>query len=123
MSDNSIDNLKRKLEDAEARKREADACLSSARDCYNSAVGAAMLEGFAAIGGEVGKTRVRIVHSYGRREGKADMSYGPYIVVGVKSSYSGMCFALAKIKKDGTASLAAVGHSPKCVAIVPEDNT
>ena len=98
---------------------DAQTAVSKSRKAYIDAQCAALLAGFEAQGGVIGKTRVRVI---GWR-GTVYKQSGPFLVVGAEAGSWGdnVCFKLAKIKKDGTASKAQCGYAPEKVAILPED--
>lgn len=111
------EELRRQYEAAKSREGQAATATREARDRYHAALCADKLAEFEAMGGVIGKTRVRA----SKWDGKLNMIGGPFLVVGAFVVY-GICFyRLAKIKKDGTPSAAPSGADCETVLILEED--
>lgn len=111
------EELRRQYEAAKSRAVQADNARREAQDRYHAALCADKLAEFKAMGGVIGKTRVRA----SKWDGKINMAEGPFIVVGAHIKYSTCRFRLAKIKKDGTPYAAPSGEDCETVFILPED--
>lgn len=116
----TIENLRAEYE---AKKSVAKAAADEAKKARSemlSAMCSEKIKQFEAMGGVVGKTKVR-EELWG---GKIDMHRGPYLVISAEPAHYGdkVVFAVAKIKKNGTASSAIPGTSPENVVILPGDN-
>jgi hypothetical protein len=119
MTEHSLEELVRQHTEAAARRRQAERVEQAAADRVCEARGRELLAKFAAMGGVVGKTRVREADW----NGKPNMYRGPFIVIGIERDHDDAFYDLAKIKKDGTPSSALSGvWRVNKVVILPEDN-
>ena len=120
MHDNmhDIKELERQYKAAQSRLDIAKDDARSAADRLRAAHGAKLMADFAAMGGVVGVTRVRLVEW----NGSASTS-GPFFVMGWRPAIYGpdARYDLAKIKKDGTPSNAPTGSYATKIVILPED--
>lgn len=119
----STEELKRQYEAAKSRMREADKAEREARARYHDAMCADALDAFAKMGGEVGKTRVRVLKNkaWGSSEQVPDMTRGPFIVVGAFIQWHDPRYTLRKVRKNGTPSDAPSGADTLEIVILPED--
>lgn len=118
----STEELRLQYEAAKSRAVQADKDRREALDRYHAALCSDKLAEFEAMGGVIGKTRVRVAE-YGRKD-VPDMKYGPHVVIGCHVKYewhTDARYRLAKIKKDGTPSAAPSGADCATVFILPED--
>lgn len=119
----STKELERQYEAAKSRTREAEIAEREARAKYHAALCADAMQAFSQMGGEVGKTRVRVLKqkAWGSAERIADMTRGPFVVVGASVPWSGARYTLRKLRKDGTPSDAPSGADTLEIVILPED--
>lgn len=92
----------------------------AARHARIEAECAILMATFESAGGVVGVTPVRIPDGWGP-DAKPNMRLGPFFVMGATRSAHRAIYRIAKIKKDGSPSMAAAGYEPEKVHIVPED--
>jgi hypothetical protein len=97
-----------------SRQRNAADATDEARQKYHAALCEAKLAEFAAMGGVVGVTRVRLPETY-------YAIIGPFVVVGAVVEYAAAQYLLAPLKQDGTASKAISARRSDTVVIRPED--
>jgi len=118
---NGIEELQRQYNLARAKSDDAVRATADALDDLNREKCAVKMREFEADGGAVGVTRVRVELGVRGTSGLADMTRGPFFVVGAFVPYDLVRFKLASIKKDGTASAAHPGVEPLTVFIFPGD--
>ena len=118
MTEHSTEELRRQHEAAKSRASAASAAASEAKARYYDALKRDKMAEFAAMGGVVGVTRVRVADRWSR---KIDMTRGPFVVTGATTSFGTAEYTLAKIKKDGTPSIAPSGADTKDIFILPKD--